>query len=211
MNVIFLGAPGAGKGTIAKRLAEHANILHVSTGDIFREHVSNQTELGQQVQSILDQGGLVPDTLTTEIICQRLTAPDATGGYILDGFPRTIAQATALEKIANIDLALYFSLAEEVVIARLSGRRLHPGSGRIYHIKYNPPRIPDQDDLTGEPLIQRPDDQENTIRARLKSYRDQTAPLIDFYRQRKLLATIDAAPQPEQVFKATLSALHNTD
>ena len=211
MNVIFLGAPGAGKGTIAKRLAAHTNMLHISTGDIFREHISNQTELGHQVQSILDQGGLVPDTLTIEIMRQHLAKSDTDAGYILDGFPRTIEQATALENIASIDKVLYFSLDEEAVITRLSGRRLHPGSGRIYHIQYNPPKIPDQDNLTGEPLVQRPDDQEDTIRARLKSYRDQTAPLIDFYRQRKLLATIDAAPKPDQVFKATLNALHNTD
>ena len=207
MHIVFLGPPGAGKGTMAVRLAEHARIKHISTGDIFRHHIRTKTELGLRVQGILDEGGLVPDDLTTELIAHTLEAEEAQRGYILDGFPRTVVQAVSLEKIARIERVFYFSLSEERIVERLSGRRVHPASGRLYHVKYKPPKEAGKDDHTGEPLIIRPDDSEDAIRNRLKTYNEQTAPLVNFYRERGVLTTLDASHRPDEVFENLTHAL----
>jgi len=201
MNLIFLGPPGAGKGTIAVRTREYFQIPHISTGDLFRGHIQNKTDIGKQVQSILASGELVPDQLTIEIVRQRLSEDDTGSGYILDGFPRTIAQAKALEDFTTIQGVLNFELASESIIKRLSGRRIAKESGRVYHIDYNPPKTAGICDETGEALIQRPDDQPEAIQNRLRVYEKQTAPLIDYYRTRDLLLTVDAEPAPEQVFE----------
>jgi adenylate kinase len=207
MNLIFLGPPGAGKGTMATRLAEERGIPHISTGDIFRENINNETELGKQVKAILDSGELVPDELTIELVKDRLKQEDAKAGFILDGFPRTIPQAEALEGFATIDTVVRFVLGDEEIIKRLSGRRVHKPSGRTYHVVFNPPKAPGKDDVTGEELIQRPDDREESIKNRLEVYRRQTEPLVNFYQEKGLLIDIDASPEPDSVFANLVASL----
>lgn len=200
MKLVFLGPPGAGKGTMAVRLAEAAAIPHISTGDIFRFNIKNGTPLGQKVKAILDSGELVPDSLTIELVEDRLKKEDAHNGFILDGFPRTIPQADALAAMTALDKVINFALEDEEVVRRLSGRRMHPGSGRTYHVLFNPPKVEGKDDETGEDLIQRDDDREEAIKNRLRVYRDQTEPLINYYRSRNLLTDLDSRPAPDAVF-----------
>ncbi len=200
MNLVFLGPPGAGKGTMASRLAEEKGIPHISTGDIFRANINNQTELGKKVKSILDSGELVPDELTIELVKDRLAQDDTKKGFILDGFPRTIPQANALDDFATIEKAILFSLSEAEIVKRLSGRRVHKPSGRTYHVEFNPPKVAGKDDVTGEELIQREDDKVDAIRNRLSVYHEQTAPLIDYYQKKDKLVEIDASPSPDEVF-----------
>jgi len=200
MRLIFLGPPGAGKGTIAQKTKETYSIPHISTGDIFRENIKNRTELGEKVKEILDSGELVPDELTVELVEARLAEKDAQGGFILDGFPRTIPQAEALADFTPVDSVINFAVSEEKIVKRLSGRRVAEKSGRIYHIEYDPPRKEGFCDETGEPLIQRPDDKEEAVRRRLEVYRKQTEPLIQFYRNKGLLKDIDASGTPDEVF-----------
>ncbi len=207
MNIVLLGPPGAGKGTAAALMKKELGIPHISTGDIFRENIKNGTELGKKVQGIMAAGGLVPDEVTIEMVRDRLSKDDTASGYILDGFPRTIAQAEALETIDEIDKVINFVLDEEEIVRRLSGRRLCKSTGRIYHIVSNPPKKEGIDDETGEPLIQRDDDKPEAIRHRLEVYRKDTAPLIDFYRKRNLIADIDASVSPEEVLSAVIAAL----
>lgn len=199
MRLIFLGPPGAGKGTMAARLAKSTGMVHISTGDIFRAAIREQTPLGLQVKSVLDSGGLVSDDLTVALVKERLSAPDLEKGFILDGFPRTIPQAEKLQTLTTIDRVVNFVLDEDEVVRRLSGRRVHPASGRTYHVIFNPPKVEGKDDETGEPLETRPDDMVDAIRNRLKVYKNQTEPLIDFYTGIKLLSDVDAAPSPDDV------------
>ena len=182
MKLILLGPPGAGKGTQAKFVTEYLKIPQISTGDLLRAEVKDRTELGIKVQKIMDSGGLVSDELIVSIVKNRLQKDDCTNGFLLDGFPRTIPQAKALleAKIA-IDIVIELSVSDDEIVKRLSGRRVHEASGRIYHIQNNPPKHPDLDDQTGEKLVQRPDDLESTVRKRLAVYRSQTKPLVDFY------------------------------
>lgn len=207
MNLIFLGPPGAGKGTMASRLAQDRGIPHISTGDIFRENINNGTDLGKQVKSILDSGELVPDELTVELVKDRLNQDDVSDGFILDGFPRTIPQAEALEDFATIDAVILFTLPDEEIVKRLTGRRVHKPSGRTYHILFSPPKVPGKDDVTGEELIQRGDDSEESIRNRLDVYRKQTQPLVDFYQQKNLLKEVAAGPAPDEVYKKLTEVL----
>ena len=201
MNLIFLGPPGAGKGTIAVRVKENYQIPHISTGDLFRAHINNKTEIGTQVQAILDSGELVPDELTIEMVRQRLQEDDSRNGFILDGFPRTIPQAESLESFAQINGVLNFELSKESIVKRLSGRRIAKQSGKVYHIHYNPPKVEGKCDESGETLIQRPDDKPEAIENRLEVYQRQTAPLINYYAEKKLLIAIDAEPSADEVFK----------
>ena len=175
MKLILLGPPGAGKGTQAKFVTEYLKIPQISTGDILRAEVKDRTDLGIKVQKIMDSGGLVSDELIVSIVKNRLQKDDCTNGFLLDGFPRTIPQAKALleAKIA-IDIVIELSVNDDEIVKRLSGRRVHEASGRIYHIQNNPPKHPDLDDQTGEKLVQRPDDLESTVRKRLAVYRSQT-------------------------------------
>lgn len=185
MRLILLGAPGAGKGTQAAFITERLGIPQISTGDMLRAAVKAGTPLGRQAQSIMEAGQLVPDDIMLGLVRERLSAPDCTKGFLLDGFPRTIAQAEGLEKAGiDIDVVLEFDVPDADIIERLSGRRVHPASGRTYHIKFNPPKTPGIDDLTGEPLVQRADDQEDTVRKRLQVYHAQTLPLVEYYAQR---------------------------
>ena len=207
MNIVLLGPPGAGKGTLAALLKNELGVPHISTGDIFRSNIKNGTELGRKVQGILASGGLVPDEVTIEMVRGRLGEDDTGSGCILDGFPRTIAQAEALDAMASIDAVINFVLDDEEVVKRLSGRRLAPSTGRIYHIVTNPPKQEGIDDETGEKLIQRDDDKPEAIRHRLEVYRKETAPLIDYYRGTGNIIDIDASPAPEAVLAAVVEAL----
>ncbi|HET8596537.1 MAG TPA: adenylate kinase [Castellaniella sp.] len=195
MRLILLGPPGAGKGTQAAFITEAFGIPQISTGDMLRAAVKAQTPLGLEAKKIMGQGGLVSDDIIIGLVRDRLTQPDCRAGYLFDGFPRTIPQADALKdaRIA-LDYVIEISVPEENIIERMSGRRVHVASGRTYHLKFNPPKREGVDDETGEALIQREDDREETVRHRLSVYREQTRPLVDYYSQ--WAATGDAlAPQ----------------
>ena len=183
MRVILLGAPGAGKGTQAAFITDKFSIPQISTGDMLRAAVRDGTELGVQAKQVMDAGELVSDDLIMGLVKARIRADDCARGYLFDGFPRTIRQAEAMQRedIA-IDCVVEIAVADEAIINRLSGRRVHPGSGRVYHVQFNPPQQPGVDDASGEALIQREDDREATVRKRLQVYHRQTAPLIRFYR-----------------------------
>lgn len=207
MKMVFLGPPGAGKGTIAVRAKEFFNIPHISTGDLFRSNIKNETQLGLKVKEILASGGLVPDSVTIEMVKNRIAEPDCKNGFILDGFPRTIPQADALAEMTDIDAVVNFVVPMEEVVKRLSGRRMCPSTGRLYHIVFNPPKVEGKDDETGEDLIQRPDDKEDAIVHRLEVYESQTKPLIDYYKKKGLIKEIDASVKPSDVFERLKSAL----
>jgi adenylate kinase len=182
MRVILLGGPGAGKGTQAGFIKEHFKIPQISTGDMLRGHVKAGTELGKAAKKIMDEGGLVSDDIIMGMVKERITEDDCKNGYLFDGFPRTLAQADALKDAGVfVDAVVEIAVPDEEIIKRMSGRRVHLASGRTYHVVFNPPKEEGKDDATGEPLIQRDDDQEDTVKARLKVYHDQTAPLIDYY------------------------------
>lgn len=185
MRIILLGPPGAGKGTQAQLICKHYHIPQISTGDMLRAAIREGSELGQQAKAVMDNGGLVSDELIINLVKERISQPDCAKGCIFDGFPRTIAQAEALEKEGiTIDHVIEIKVPDDEIVQRLSGRRQHPASGRVYHIVYNPPKVDGKDDETGEDLVQRPDDQEATIRKRLVAYHAETAQLVDFYKQR---------------------------
>lgn len=194
MKFIFLGPPGAGKGTLAAKVAELYNIPHISTGEIFRAAIKAQTPLGKKVQAIIDAGSLVSDDITIELVRERLAKDDACRGFILDGFPRTIPQAEALAGIVPVDAVVNFDIADEGVIERLSGRRVCRGCGQNYHVSFMPPVKEGFCDSCGSELYTRDDDKIDAIRHRLEVYREQTAPLIDYYRKKNLLVDIDARP-----------------
>lgn len=181
MRLILLGAPGAGKGTQAKLLSEEFNIPQISTGDILRAAIQQDSPLGKQVKKIVEQGQLVPDQVVIQLIADRIHQPDCSNGFLLDGFPRTVEQAQALDQLSKIDYVIDIDVPADEIVKRLTGRRIHPASGRIYHIIHQPPREADKDDMTGEPLIQRTDDTEETVRKRLAVYQQQTSPLRDYY------------------------------
>jgi adenylate kinase len=182
MRLILLGAPGAGKGTQAQFICEKFAIPQISTGDMLRAAVKAGTELGIAAKKIMDSGGLVSDDIIIGLVKDRLTQPDCSKGYLFDGFPRTIPQAQAMKDAGvPIDYVLEIDVPFDAIIDRMSGRRVHPASGRTYHTKFNPPKIAGKDDVTGEDLIQRDDDKEETVRKRLQVYNDQTRPLVDYY------------------------------
>ena len=188
MQIILLGAPGAGKGTQAKFISDHLNIPQISTGDMLRASVSKGTELGLKAKVLMEKGELVPDDLILDLVKDRISEKDCTNGFLFDGFPRTLDQANALkEKGIKIDCVIEIMVDDDEIIQRMSGRRVHAASGRTYHIKYNPPKQENIDDETGEPLIQRTDDNEETVRKRLAIYHDQTSPLVDFYKKSSLV------------------------
>ncbi len=182
MRLILLGPPGAGKGTQAAFITQHFGIPQISTGDMLRAAVKAGTPLGMEAKKVMDAGGLVSDDLIIGLVKDRLKQPDCAKGYLFDGFPRTIPQADAL-KNANVGLdhVVEIVVPEDDIIVRMSGRRVHTASGRSYHVKFNPPKTPEKDDVTGEPLVQRDDDKEETVRHRLEVYRNQTRPLVDYY------------------------------
>jgi adenylate kinase len=197
MNLIFLGPPGAGKGTLAGLVSKEYAVPQISTGDIFRDAIKRETDLGKKVKEIVGRGDLVPDELTVSLVRERLTQPDAKKGYILDGFPRTIPQAEALEKIQKLDAVVNFAIDDALVIDRLSGREICKNCGAIYHVKNMPSKVKGVCDKCGGPVVTRPDDSRESIMNRLDVYRKQTEPLIAFYRKKKLLRDIDSSKSPE--------------
>lgn len=193
MRIILLGPPGAGKGTQAQLICKRYNVPQISTGDMLRAAIREGTELGLKAKSVMESGGLVSDDLIIGLVKERIAQPDCENGCIFDGFPRTIPQAEALEKAGiHIDHVIEIEVPDEEIVKRLSGRRQHPASGRVYHIEYNPPKVEGKDDETGEDLVQRPDDAEATIRKRLGDYHSQTSKLVGFYQSRA--KTSDHAP-----------------
>ena len=193
MRLILLGAPGAGKGTQATFISQHFAIPQISTGDMLRTAVKNGTSLGMEVQKIMNSGALVNDGLIINLVKERLNQPDCAAGFLFDGFPRTIAQADAMKAAhVKLDYVLEIDVPFDAIIERMSGRRSHTASGRTYHMKYNPPAVAGLDDITGEPLIQRDDDKEETVRRRLEVYSAQTRPLIEYYASWAAIAPSEA-------------------
>ena len=183
MKLILLGPPGAGKGTQAAVICKKYGIPQISTGDMLRAAVKAGTPLGLEAKKVMDTGGLVSDDVIIQLVKERIAQPDCAGGFLFDGFPRTIAQAEAMKTAGvKLDCVLEIAVPDEAIIERMSGRRVHPASGRTYHVKFNPPKVAGKDDATGETLIQRDDDKEETVRKRLAVYHSQTLPLIDYYR-----------------------------
>ncbi|MBO4881941.1 MAG: adenylate kinase [Lachnospiraceae bacterium] len=212
MKIIMLGAPGAGKGTQAKMIAEKYSIPHVSTGDIFRANIKNGTELGKQAKEYMDAGKLVPDELTVKILLDRVAQDDCKNGYVLDGFPRTIPQAEVLEDALNklgdkIDYAVNVDVPDENIVRRMSGRRACLKCGATYHIEHIPPKQEGICDTCGSELVLRDDDKPETVLNRLKVYHDQTQPLIDFYTERNVLKTVDGTKDMKDVFADIISIL----
>lgn len=212
MKIIMLGAPGAGKGTQAKRIAEHYHIPHISTGDIFRANIKNGTELGKKAKSYMDQGLLVPDELTCDLVTDRVAKEDCANGYILDGFPRTIPQAEALERAlqaqgTDVDFAVDVDVPDASIVDRMAGRRACVGCGATYHVKYNPTKIDGICDVCGQELILRDDDKPETVQKRLDVYHAQTQPLIDFYGKKGVLRTVDGTQDMNAVFADIVKTL----
>ena len=206
MKIIMLGAPGAGKGTQAKQIAAKYSIPHISTGDIFRANIKNGTELGKKAKEYMDQGLLVPDELTCDLVMDRIAKDDAKNGFVLDGFPRTIPQAEALDaaltKIGqSMDYAIDVDVPDENIIGRMSGRRACVGCGATYHIVYNPTKVEGKCDACGADLILRDDDKPETVKKRLDVYHDQTQPLIDYYSKQGILKSVDGTQPMEKVFE----------
>lgn len=206
MNLVLMGPPGAGKGTQAKRLIEALGVPQISTGDILRHAVAQRSELGKQAQPLIEAGRLVPDALVVGIVEERLGAPDCQQGFLLDGFPRTVPQAEALERVLarsgkRIEAVISLEVPLEELLERQTGRRGCPRCQLIYHVKYNPPRHPGVCDRDGAALFERDDDRPESARARQEVYAAQTAPVKEFYRQRGLLRTIDGVGDPEQIFR----------
>jgi len=202
MKLVFLGPPGAGKGTLAVLVTEAYSIPHISTGEIFRTAIREKTPLGLKVQAIIDAGQLVSDDITIELVKERLAKSDAKKGFILDGFPRTIPQAEALAEIVDIDSAVNFDIDDELVVKRLSGRRVCKTCSQNYHVDFMPPKLEGKCDKCGGDLIIREDDKIEAITKRLEVYRKQTQPLIGFYREKNKLTDVDASPSSGTVFES---------
>lgn len=212
MKIIMLGAPGAGKGTQAKKIAAKYNIPHISTGDIFRANIKNDTELGKKAKTYMDQGLLVPDELVVDLVVDRVNQEDCKNGYVLDGFPRTIPQAEALDKALSelaqkVDYAVDVDVPDENIVHRMSGRRACVGCGATYHLEYAPAKAEGICDVCGKELILRDDDKPETVQKRLNVYHEQTQPLIDYYTKAGILKTVDGTVDINDVFQAITQIL----
>lgn len=212
MKIVMLGAPGAGKGTQAKMIAGKYQVPHISTGDIFRSNIKNGTELGKKAKEYMDQGLLVPDELTVDLVIDRLSQEDCKKGYILDGFPRTIPQAEALDAALSkrgekMDFAIDVDVPDENIVSRMSGRRACTGCGATYHIVHNPSKKGDACEVCGDTLILRDDDKPETVQKRLTVYHEQTQPLIDYYTKQNILKTVDGTQDMKDVFTAITKIL----
>ena len=212
MRIILLGPPGSGKGTQAKGITGGYSIPQISTGDILRGHIRNGTELGIEAKGYMDGGRLVPDDTILGMMRHRLTADDTSSGYILDGFPRTVPQAEGLQTMLRdigqlIDHVISIEVSDDLIVERMSGRRVHPESGRVYHIKFNPPKVDGLDDITNEKLEIRDDDKEDTVRKRLEVYHEQTKPLIEYYSRTGLVRSIDGSQDIGSVKELILNTI----
>ena len=206
MKIVLLGPPGAGKGTQAKSISNRYSIPHISTGDIFRKNISENTPLGIEAKKHIDKGQLVPDEVTIDMVKDRLQQEDCKNGYLLDGFPRTVNQAEALDKFLNLrnlklDTALLIEVPSGFILERMTGRRVCPSCGASYHIKFNPPVVAGKCDVCGSDVIQRKDDTQETVSERLNVYEKQTQPLIDFYKEKDLLSVVDGTKGINEVFE----------
>ncbi len=205
-NLILLGPPGAGKGTVAKRLAAEHGYLHLSTGDILREEVARGTELGKKAKAYMDAGELVPDELILAMVKERVAEKD---GVLFDGFPRTLAQARGLEEFATVDMVVFLELDRDTVVRRLSARRVCPKCGALYNLLTQPPKEDERCDRCGAELIQRDDDKPEVISRRFQVYMRDSAPLVDYYQEKGILVRVDAARPPEEVYSAVVSAIRD--
>ena len=197
LNIVLIGPPGSGKGTQAPRIKDDLCLCHLATGDMLRDAVAAGTETGKKAKAIMERGELVSDEIVIGLIEDSMKQPECERGLLLDGFPRTAVQAEKLDSMLNgkgrkIDRALEFKVNDEILIERIEGRRVHLASGRSYHVKFNPPKVADVDDVTGEPLIQRKDDNADVLKKRMQAYHGQTAPILDYYRNKNILASLDA-------------------
>jgi len=209
MRLVFIGAPGVGKGTYAAAASQRFGIPHISTGDMIREEIRRGSELSRRLKEYVERGLLVPDEIVTEMVRERLSREDCRRGFILDGYPRTLKQAEELDRITAIDLVLNFVAPDEVIIDRISGRRVCRVCGAIYHVKYMPPKVPGVCDKCGGPLYQREDDKPEVVARRLEVYRQQFAPIIEYYRRRGVLVDVDASEQAEIVVPRVLRLLED--
>ena len=212
MKIIMLGAPGAGKGTQAKQIADKYSIPHISTGDIFRANIKNGTELGKKAKQYMDQGALVPDELTCDLVMDRIQQDDCKNGFVLDGFPRTIPQAEALDKALaelgqKMDYAIDVDVPDENIVNRMSGRRACLNCGATYHLISIPPKVEGICDRCGSEIVLREDDKPETVQKRLKVYHEQTQPLIDYYKNQGILKSVDGTQPMDEVFKAIVTIL----
>ncbi|RLE96290.1 MAG: adenylate kinase [Thermoprotei archaeon] len=207
MRLVFMGPPGVGKGTYATAISKRYGIPHISTGDMLREEIKRGSELGARVREYVERGELVPDDIIIELVRNRLSREDCKRGFILDGFPRTLRQAEELDRMTKLDLVLNFVAPDEVIIDRLSGRRICRKCGAIYHVKYMPPRVPGRCDRCGGELYQREDDRPEVIRRRLELYRRQFKPIIEYYRRKGILVDVDASDQAEVVVPRIIEVL----
>lgn len=212
MRLIFLGAPGSGKGTQAQKLVQEYQLVQLSTGDMLRSAVAAGSDIGRKAKSVMEAGQLVADEIMIGIIRERIQAPDCANGYLLDGFPRTDVQAKKLDELLKergekIDAVIHLTVDGALLIQRITGRRVHIPSGRVYHIEFNPPQVPGKDDVTGEALIHRKDDIEATVKDRLSAFEKQTEPLVDYYQKRGILKEVNGVGDIEEIFLHIKSAL----
>ncbi|HBI28476.1 MAG TPA: adenylate kinase [Deltaproteobacteria bacterium] len=214
MRIILLGPPGAGKGTQANNLIRDYGVVQLSTGDMLRAAVKSGTKIGRKAKAVMEAGELVSDEIVAGIVRERIQQTDCAKGFMLDGFPRTQVQAELLDQMlaelgVGIDRVIEFQVDNETVVQRISGRRIHQSSGRTYHVEFNPPKQEGRDDVTGEPLVQREDDNADTVRNRLNAYHEQTAPLVSYYSNKGNLVSIDGMQSPEEVYTSLRNTLPN--
>jgi adenylate kinase len=208
MKLVLVGCPGAGKGTQAKKLSKHYGIAHISTGDLLRDQIARGTELGKKVSKIMEEGGLVSDDIVSAMLSERIKEDDCKNGYILDGYPRNLAQAEGLEAITGpLDKVVCIEVEDSIIVDRMTGRRSCPECKAMYHVKYNPPKKDGVCDACGTALIQRKDDNEETVVNRLKVYHDTTAPLIEYYGNKGILATVNGVGDIDEIFSGVCKAL----
>ena len=212
VRIILLGPPGAGKGTQAQNLIRDYGLVQLSTGDMLRSAVKSGSEIGKQAKAVIDSGALVSDEIVVGIVRNRIAQSDCANGYMLDGFPRNLTQAKKLDEMLasqkeQIDKVVELCVNDEAIVARIAGRRFHMASGRSYHIEFNPPKIEGKDDETGEPLVQREDDKEDTVEFRLNTYHEQTSPLVEYYGEKGVLGTVDGMGTPDEIYSRIKEAL----